>query len=396
MWQADNEARIAYRERSDATRRLSRREFTRMAGLAAGGLVMPHVPQAQANEDAIAGPFRRYAELLKTLKQRGHELRVLGYAPDRSPVVAVRSGGEKEPAIFIGAGSHSTEHAGVVAALELIDRLETHHQLFVIPCRDPVGLNGYAYALRLSLGEVPPIESVEEAEALLREKGEVLYDEDETLIALLGERGYANRGLYRRVETGAPFLEALKGRRIYFPSRSTEMPGAAPLERAYTLVVTPEGEVLHLNRFHDTAWAPVEVRCTRQLMAEVQPGLVFDLHEYGGDAFWLSARHQRNEADEAWELRMAEAAVGAVADSGTRMPAEDYLPGSFFRKIRRGAYWLEPQERGEGLNLADYAAARFGPGFTIETGMRQPFEHRVRLHLLAVQTAVHTFQQRYA
>lgn len=236
---------------------------------------------------------------------------------------------------------------------------------------------------------------MEEAEVLLRAKGEVLYDEDETLLALIGERGYANRGLYRRFEKGAAFLEPLKGRRIYFPSRSTEMPGAAPLERAYTLVVTPEGEVLHLNRFHDSPWAPVEVRCTRRLMAEVQPRLVFDLHEYGGDAFWLSARHQRNDDDETWELRMAEAAAGAAVGSGARVAPDDYSPGSFFRKIRRGAYWLEPQERGEGLNLADYAADRFGPGFTIETGMKQAFEQRVRLQMLVVQAAVRTFEQRY-
>jgi hypothetical protein len=384
------------RNRNDGWGRLSRREFTRIAGCAAGGVSLARVVEAAIDEDAIMEPFRRYADLLKTLENRGQEYRVLGYAPDRSPVVAVRGGGKKEPAIFIGAGSHSTEHAGVVAAVELIDRLETDHQVYVIPCRDPIGLNGYAYALSLSLGEVPDVQSVGEVEALLREKGEVLYDEDETLLALIGERGYSNRGLYRRFEKGAAFLEPLKGRRIYFPSRSTEMPGAAPLERAYTLVATPEGEILHLNRFHDTPWAPVEVRCTRRLMAEVQPRLVFDLHEYGGDAFWLSARHQRTDEDEAWELRMAEAAAGAAVGSGARIAPEGYSPGSFFRKIRRGAYWLEPQERGEGLNLADFAAARFGPGFTIETGMKQPFEHRVRLHMLVVQAAVRTFEQRYA
>ena len=39
---------------------------------------------------------------------------------------------------------------------------------------------------------------------------------------------------------------------------------ASPLERAYTQFGPTDAasEVLHLNRFHDTAWCPVEVRQT--------------------------------------------------------------------------------------------------------------------------------------
>ena len=37
------------------------------------------------------------------------------------------------------------------------------------------------------------------------------------------------------------------------------MSGAGPLERAYTQIGAAD-EILHLNRFHDTEWAPVEVR----------------------------------------------------------------------------------------------------------------------------------------
>ena len=42
-------------------------------------------------------------------------------------------------------------------------------------------------------------------------------------------------------------------------------------------------------------------------MAETRPGLVLDLHEYDGHGFWMSARHQRSEDDEAWEQRIAAA-----------------------------------------------------------------------------------------
>jgi hypothetical protein len=174
------------------------------------------------------------------------------------------------------------------------------------------------------------------------------------------------------------------------------MPGAGPLERAYTLVVTPDGEVLHLNRFHDTTWAPAEVRCARRLMAEINPGLTFDLHEHGGDALWMSGRRQRTDEDERWELRMAAEAIRTVVASGVKLVPEDYSPGGFFERRERGVYWLDASRRGEGLNLIDFAARKYGPGFTIETGMRAPFANRVRQHVALVQSAVKVFEERYS
>jgi len=374
---------------------LSRRTFLKR-GSQALGLVAFGAARPSAAEAPAVVPFRRYSELLELLKQRGHKPRVLGHAPDRSPLVVFRAGGDKKPAIFISAGSHSTEHAGVRTAVELLDQLKTRHQVYVYPCRDPIGLNGYNHALGLGLGEEPGVRSLEEIETLLRKQGEVLLDDAGTLLAVIGDYGYATQGLLGRFKKGDKVLEPLLGRRIYYPSRSPEMPGAGPLERAYTLIVTPDGEVLHLNRFHDTPWAPVEVRCARRLMAEVQPGLTFDLHEYGGDAFWFSTRRQRTEEDEVWEQRMAREAIRAVAQSGARLAAENYSPGSAFTKLERGVYWLDATRRGEGLNLVDFAASKYGPGFTVETGMRQPFEQRVRMSLLTVQTAVKVFEERYA
>ncbi len=340
--------------------------------------------------------FDRYTDLLGWLESKGHKPRVLGCAPDGAPVVCIKAGGEKQPAIFISAGSHSTEQAGVGAAVALIDRLETDHQVYVIPSRDPIGMNGFAYVLGLSLGEEPDLGSVEDVEAILKAEGDLLYEEGDTLLALIGEYGYSTRGLYGRFGVGEDFLEPLKGRRIFFPSVDEGVEGTAPCQRAYTLVVSPEGEVLHINRFHDTVWAPVESRSTRRLMADIRPGLTLDLHEYGGDAFWFSARHQRGEEDEIWEQRMADAMIRAVAQSGVPRAPEDYLPGSFFEKGERGVFWLIAKQRGEGLNLADFAASEYGPSFTIETGMQAGYQHRVNTAMLAAQTAVTVFEERYA
>jgi len=163
------------------------------------------------------------------------------------------------------------------------------------------------------------------------------------------------------------------------------------------LIVSPEGELLHLNRFHDTAWAPVEVRCARRLMAEKKPGISFDLHESMGigNCYWLSARHQRDEEGEAWEQRIARETIQAIADSGAVLVEDDYSPGSFFTRSERGVYWLDANKRGEGLNLMDYTARFYGLAFGTEMGMYGSFEQRVSLGILTVQSAVNVFEERY-
>ena len=146
--------------------------------------------------------FDRYTNLINWVKLGEHRLRVLGHTLDGSPVFCCQNDGEKKPSIFISAGSHSTEQAGVTAAVELIDQLKTDHQVYVIPCRDPMGMNGFSYALSLSLGEEPELDSAEDIEQILRNVGEVLYQDEETLLVIIGEYGYSTGNLYGRFPRG--------------------------------------------------------------------------------------------------------------------------------------------------------------------------------------------------
>ena len=84
--------------------------------------------------------FDRYTDLLDHIHDKGHTPKTLGRTPDGQAIVAIKSGGDKSPAIFISAGSHSTEQAGVTAAVELIDELLTEPQVYVVPTRDPIGM----------------------------------------------------------------------------------------------------------------------------------------------------------------------------------------------------------------------------------------------------------------
>ena len=95
------------------------------------------------------------------------------------------------------------------------------------------------------------------------------------------------------------------------------------------------------------------------------------------------------------DMRVMTPPLAAINDANTPLPPEDYLPGTFFTKGPLGVYWLNAGQRGEGLNLVDYAAAVYGPSFTIETGMKRSFAERVATSKLAAQKAVEVFEERH-
>ena len=139
------------------------------------------------------GIFWDYDALLERTEASAASTRRLGVSVDGAPVVVARGGGDKLPAIFITAGSHSTEQAGVSAAVDLITELDTEHEVYVIPTRDPVGLNGVAHALSLGMGETPSFESFDEVEKILRREGSVLFEEEGMVLSLIGDFGYVSR-----------------------------------------------------------------------------------------------------------------------------------------------------------------------------------------------------------
>jgi len=176
----------------------------------------------------------------------------------------------------------------------------------------------------------------------------------------------------------------------------------------------------HLNRFFESEWAPVETRCVRNLLADVEPGLFFDIHEAvpSGDRYWMTMRHQDDKTDEKWEERIGQAAVDAVGTAdGLLAPVTD-LTGDippeehWFKEVERGLFWLESDVRNQreppedadelettpgvtGLNATDFAEERYGLAFTSETGMLGPFDHRVEMAATAVQRAITEFEKRH-
>ena len=376
----------------------------------------------------MATIYETYDDLLAAVLRRSQDVTTLGNTVDGSPLVVARGGGDKTPGIFITAGSHSTEHAGVSAAVQLIDELDTEHQVFVVPTRDPVGHDGFAHALSLGLGELPSFDDFDQLEELMRSTGQILFEDDDFLLVLIGDYGYASArpetktevvedgeigfragpkrknpqgygyGRMKAIYRDQPeILAPLLGRRVYQPAGQIGVEGTNLFDRAYTLIVSLEGEILHINRFHDTAWAPVEPRVTRQLLDEVRPGISFDLHESAGmdDRFWLSARTQPDPESQSWEQKAATATIQAIEASGATLAADKDAPSKWFDMSEQAVFWLDASRRGEGFNLMDFCSREYGLAFGTEMGMFGTFDGRVDMALTTVRTAVSVFEECY-
>lgn len=369
--------------------------------------------------------FDTYAELLKYVEERGHRYRTEGYAPDGSPIVVIEAGGDTDPPILVTAGAHATEHAGVRAAVTLLDELETDRRLLVVPTRDPVGLNGYEYAVETAIDGNVAFDSFPALADLLRNHGDVV-EYGEMVLALIGDTGFVTREptpekssclslmstlKEHAADPDSDLLDPFEGRRIYAPAGHTDVAKTGDFQRAYTFLISPRGEFMHLNRFFDRAWAPPETRCVRDLMADVEPALTFDLHESSrqGPRYHLSVRPTRTDDEDEWEERVASVILDEVETAGFTLATDEDIFGNaldvvahssddssanhlFYSKLERGAYRVDPNattppRRGEGLNAVDYAAENYGLAYTTETGMHGTFEDRVRAAVVSVQTA---------
>ena len=366
-------------------------------------------------------------DLVAAVDRTDAQLRTLGYAPGGRPLVVVETGGERTPAVLVTAGAHATEHAGVCAAVELIDSVETDHQLCIVPTRDPVGLDGFDAALALGYNHTDTTTTVEQARSAVAAAGEIIHEDEWLTVGLIGDYGYAItrdrpcgsgsvlQTLKQYTETQPDVLSQLAGRRVFTTTGANDIDGARPFERTYTLIIDPAGRPMHLNRFFTDQWAPVETRCIRALMAMIEPGLTIDNHETTGhgNRFHVSLRPQRTPEGDHDEADLGRIIVDTVAARGTPIATDadvldeptttvahatvDERPtDGFFRKSSRGAYWVDPHKTdpprlGEGLNATDVAADQYGLAFTLETGMYGTLEQRMGDAVAAIQAAIDAF-----
>lgn len=368
--------------------------------------------------------FETNAALLSGLSESGLQYEVLGHARFDEPIVAIEAGGTQEPGVVIATGAHATEHAGVAAAVTLSQTLETDRRVTVIPTRDPVGLNGYEWTLNRVLARDVELDGFAELAALLRSEGEAVYEADEMVLALLDDVGFATVPpgrdgessqfhLLKRIKAlqhAAPeALEPYRGRRILLPAGQPAVPSNGDFDRAYSMVVSPDGEALHFNRYFDRQWAPVETRAVRSVVQAVDPGLVYDLHEtqVAEDRVFATLNDQATSERNAAQKTVATATIDGAKSAGATTATDDDIAAmatitksdpdaddeaALYDRVADGIYRKpDPSRRNEGQNLTDYATAQGRIAMTLETGMLAPEDERARRHVAAVRTGIEAF-----
>ena len=349
-------------------------------------------------------------EILSEIKESGHEYSIIHRVANGLPVYLVKYGGTKSPPIVITAGSHASEPAGVVSALRLLRELKTDHTVYLVPNRDPMGLEGYHRYLAFALGGAAPDFSTNtELAAILRRRGKVLLDEDGLTLALIGDFGFAAMEFtatvfgpskvwlkIKALLAERPELrEQLAGKRVVVPTNQPQSEGCGVFERAYTCPITAEGELKNLNRLFGVPSAPADIKAVQAVIDRVRPGLSLDLHEGFGTGFYMiippiDGNEPAERIAHGIINEMKRHSVGLLnlkqlaphfPDGGVNM--YDIGDGILVEDVVRS----DMQE----TQLA-YTTARYGPGFGLEVGRSAPLQQRAQYHVWAALAAVEVFE----
>jgi hypothetical protein len=351
---------------------------------------------------------RNQPTLLQYLKESGVAYSSLGTTLGGRQILCARLGGDEGEPIVITSGSHATEPAGVIAALELIRRVDVPNPVYIVPIRDVVGWEGYATYLSLALERPVSFNDHEELEALLREHGQLLADQDNLVISRIGGINFLsmrppvnNKGpmdIWKRLgtmlQTDGALIDRLAGSRLILPENLTEVEGCGLFTHAFTAWVTPEGGVANFNRLFSVPDAPTEVAVIRDLIKRVKPGLVIDLHESQGDRFFIFC----DEPKSAREREIYLGATGAVAAAGHRIENLQEMTkvigadhAAKFVDHGHGLIAGLNEFPGQGWQFSHLCREEGAVTYTPETGRWQPLMQRVDAHVKAALGGIHRF-----
>ena len=364
----------------------------------------------------IPDPNLTTADVLESLHASGKPLTEWGRAIDGTPLLAARTGGDKQPAIFITAGVHSHETAGIHSALNLLDMLETEHEVHVLPLRDPFGFAGVNHCLSFAAGQ--PVELSGHSAVLdyLLAHSEQVWCGEDLYAFKLGDIGFMwtasqtyrdgfKKMLRRPVCLTRDDPDALKGlwgksvMLINPVADSSE--GAGKMRRCFHCVMSEKGEWLHLNRFFGRDDAPPEVAAVNQLVDKVRPGITCDLHEGHGEGFWMPKVKPEENPERVVDMTIAFfdyiRSQGYPITDYENWRATDDTPGrpDWLKPEPRvpGLFWFNGLlRRGEGHNLGTYAS-RFGIAYGTEGPVQQPLVMRVDGITNGILAAIKVWEQ---
>jgi len=341
------------------------------------------------------------AQVLQALHASGKPLREWGRSIDGQPLLSARCGGDRQPAIFITAGAHCNETAGVHAALNLLHGLDTDFEVHIFPLRDPFGFSGDQHCLSFAAGMPVEVSSHAGALEFLQSNAQRIWGDDSARLFRLGEIGflwsvpelpsetaftYLHSRMLSLAQDQPAVVEPLRGKRVMLLQSMPDVEGTGELGRCWHALVTERGEWMHLNRLFGRQDAPEEVAAVDRLMQEIRPGLTLDLHEGNGRGFWMPVNKHREPER---VFAMTKAFFDYVNERGYPVTSyeewaatdattgKNYTPDWLQPEPRiPGMFWMDGLQRGEGYNCMDYGAL-FGIGYGTESPMERPLSMRV-------------------
>ena len=349
---------------------------------------MPSSPDPNLTTDGV----------LDAMKSSGKPLEEWGQAIDGTPMLGVRTGGDKQPAIFITAGAHCTETAGVHSALNLLEMLNTEHEVHILPLRDPLGFGGVNRCLSYAAGEPVQVADTGACLEFLKANADLLWHADEAYVFKLGDLGFMwdiprpgldtfwrQFNLMAHLNDDEPdVIQPLRGHSVMLANVNSDIEGSGAMQRCYHTIVDTAGQWLHLNRYLGQEDAPPEVAAVNRVMQTVEPGLTCDLHEGNGNGFWMPLTKPEENPERVVE--MTRAYFDYIRNKG--YPITDYEEWKATDQTNasdpnwllpepelEGLFWLNALLKGEGHNLITYSHL-FGIAYGTEAPMAQPLAMR--------------------
>ncbi len=349
----------------------------------------------------------------------GREVERLGSALGGWPIEAVRLGGHKKPAVIIKAGSHASEIAGVHAALTLVEEgIDTDNEVWIIPCGDPFGFDGYRRALEHAAGRPVQLENDTECLAELERLGRRFYNEEHfALFDVNGivfcwadqERFDARSLFYGRMDTLArqdPRLAGeIAGKRIFYPNAVYYGgEGQGPFDHGGLVsLVSPLGWVNNMNGFFDRCFAPPEIASVRAFCERLRPGLALDLHESCintriaasviasgesiGDNFLILPPVHAPRFEEV-ETPVAEAMLEGTRQAGHECFSRSHLEASWgYDETEYFPGYVRRDSRGAS-SFFKWVVLFADASIVVEPRMDRPCADRVKIHTAAVRAGI--------